>query len=121
MLNYPDIEYLTSPRPSVLRYSTITEDEALLYAVVMRKLADQVFRYMAKAGSNVRIFSVQPPVVPEISDRPLMDENGQRWPDYVFCKSWAVDATGKEEVIAAPVAQSQIQMPISTALSYRFG
>jgi hypothetical protein len=119
MLNYPDIRYISAPAPNNFDSSSITNEEALLCQTAMQHFSYQVMQFMAKAGSSLRVFSADPSMPPKKDcGSPNKDTNGHQWPQYVYRRSRAVDAWGREHVVAAPLANYPAEIPGSIVLSH---
>ncbi|RYO48613.1 hypothetical protein AA0116_g12457 [Alternaria tenuissima] len=84
-----------------------------LHQVVMQNLANQIMRFMAKQGSNLKILSFKPVEVDEefLGQKLVRDGNGHRWPEYHYCRGHATDITGTNVVIAHPSRNIALEFP----------
>ncbi|CAN9352821.1 unnamed protein product [Alternaria alternata] len=87
--------------------------EGTLHQVVMQNLANQIMRFMAKQGSNLKILSFKPVEVDEefLGQKLVRDGNGHRWPEYHYCRGHATDITGTNVVIAHPSRNIALEFP----------
>jgi hypothetical protein len=118
ILSLPDADYITTtPPPDLFDRSHITDQEGRLYQALMQSFANEVVRYMCRAHSGLHVFSLSPGFRPAI--RPAADANGHRWPSYTYIKRLIVNGAGAEEVVAAPLACPELEMPASAVITYK--
>jgi hypothetical protein len=82
---------------------------------LMHNFASQVMSFMARQGSNIRVLSVLPSVMPD-----RFDVNGHMWPEYhyEYIKGRVTNAMGQETVVAVPLKTGQLEMSQNKALLY---
>jgi hypothetical protein len=82
---------------------------------LMHNFASQVMSFMTRHGSNIRVFSVSPSVMPD-----CIYVDGHMWPEYnyEYIKGRITDAMGQETVVAVPLKRGQLEMPQNKALLY---
>jgi hypothetical protein len=93
MLKFPKLDYV-SAHP----FETITAPEVRLYQVLMQNFANEIMRYLAKAGSRLRVFDSDPSFSPDVSS--AADSNGHIWPVYTYRRGCVTDASGSYGLVA---------------------
>jgi hypothetical protein len=84
-----------------------------LYQVLMQNIANQILRFMAKQGSNLKVLSFKPSHEQSMfkEEELVRDDNGHRWPEYHYCCAHATDITGTTVVIANPLRNIELEFP----------
>ncbi|KAF2826088.1 hypothetical protein CC86DRAFT_406388 [Ophiobolus disseminans] len=82
--------------------------------VAMQRFASQVMSYMAGRESKLKVLAMSPYL--QLSSFPDKDENGHRWPNYHYTRSWDIDARGIEHVVALSLTHAALEMPESRLL-----
>ncbi|KAH8623171.1 hypothetical protein IG631_22328 [Alternaria alternata] len=91
----------------------ISTPHITLYQALMQNIANQILRFMAKQGSNLKVLSFQPSHEQCMyEDEELVrDGNSHRWPEYHYCRAHATDITGTTVVIANPLRNIKLEFP----------
>lgn len=84
---------------------------------MMQNFANQVMQYMARSGSNVKVFDTSPHYLP--MNQPPADENGHSWPEYTYTKGRMIDGRGFERVVAVPLSDPLEEMYDSEVLAWK--
>ncbi|CAN9370570.1 unnamed protein product [Alternaria sp. RS040] len=91
----------------------ISTPHMTLYQALMQNIANQILRFMAEQGSNLKVLGFQPSHEQSIYDGEELfrDGNGHRWPEYHYCRAHATDITGTTVVIANPLRKIGLEFP----------
>jgi hypothetical protein len=76
----------------------------------MQTFATEVFRYLANNGSKIRTLVVSPESIGNI-ERPSGDQNGHRWPRYIYTREWTRATSKEKHIVAVPAHYSDVRFP----------
>jgi hypothetical protein len=110
MFAIPSIDYGIVPNPSVPEDVTLPEEHVHTSQVMMQAFATEVFRYLANCGSKIRTLVMLPESIGNI-ERPSRDQNGHRWPRYLYTCGWIRAASREEHIVAVPAHYSDFHFP----------
>ncbi|RYN54813.1 hypothetical protein AA0118_g8932 [Alternaria tenuissima] len=113
ILTLPSIDYGMIPNPNIVKGIDLPDEHVYTSKVMMQAFATEVFRLLARNGSNIRALTISPQVRSS-TKRPVSDDNGHRWPRYYYRYDVTGAMSGQEHVVAVPTPPAEFPIPVPT-------
>ncbi|RYO48635.1 hypothetical protein AA0116_g12463 [Alternaria tenuissima] len=113
ILTLPSIDYGMIPNPNIVKGIDLPDEHVYTSKVMMQAFATEVFRLLARNGSNIRALAISPQVRSS-TKRPVSDDNGHRWPRYYYRYDVTGAMSGQEHVVAVPTPPAEFPIPVPT-------
>ena len=113
ILTLPSIDYGMIPNPNIVKGIDLPDEHVYTSKVMMQAFATEVFRLLARNGSNIRALAISPQVRSS-TKRPVSDDKGHCWPRYYYRYDVTGAMSGQEHVVAVPTPPAEFPIPVPT-------
>jgi hypothetical protein len=97
------------PRPDIRGEFFLQDEYVFASQAMMQVFATEVFRFLAKYGSNIRALALSPDHTHRIG-LPIKDGNGHQWPQYLYTRGVTRATTGMEYIVTVPALLTEFPL-----------